>query len=92
MRACQEAVDRLNFIITQACDEVFDQRTGTPAYDELERLVEQSTRAIDHSRRVLARIRRLPQVPLPIPRDGARAGRDSASAPVVRTVVTSRRS
>jgi signal transduction histidine kinase len=56
MAACQQAVDRLNLIINQACDEAKALRWNQAARDpRVEELAEQTTRAIEHSRAVLYR-------------------------------------
>jgi signal transduction histidine kinase len=56
MAACQQAVDRLNLIINQACDEAKALRWNQGAPDpRVEELAEQTTRAIEHSRAVLYR-------------------------------------
>lgn len=60
MAACQQAVDRLNTIINQACDEASALRWPQPGLSDqrIERLVEQTTNAIEHSRAVRHRVRR----------------------------------
>jgi signal transduction histidine kinase len=56
MAACEQAVERLNLIINQACDEAKALRWNQPAPDpRVEQLAEQTTRAIEHSRAVLYR-------------------------------------
>jgi signal transduction histidine kinase len=56
MAACEQAVDRLNLIINQACDEAKALRWNQPVPDpRVEQLAEQTTRAIEHSRAVLYR-------------------------------------
>lgn len=56
MTACQEAIDRLNLVIKQACDEASAIRDGANV-ERLERIARESQRAIDHSWEVLTRIR-----------------------------------
>jgi signal transduction histidine kinase len=60
MAACQQAVERLNLIINQACDEARELRWDQPARHDprVEQLAEQTSRAIEHSRAVLYRVRR----------------------------------
>jgi signal transduction histidine kinase len=57
MDACQRAVNRLNMIIKEACDEAeaLGQRSGA-AQDEFVRMVELTQEAVTHSREVLERI------------------------------------
>jgi signal transduction histidine kinase len=56
MAACQQAVERLNLIINQACDEARALRWNHSAPDpRVEQLVDQTTKAIEHSRAVLHR-------------------------------------
>ena len=56
MTACQAAIDRLNFIISQACDEAEALRwLDTAAGDEYgARVFEEATAAIQRSRELLA--------------------------------------
>ena len=54
MSACQEAVDRLNFLISQACDEVASmKRMRDDRYGDFEANLERTRAAITHSRQVL---------------------------------------
>ena len=56
MAACHEAIDRLNLVIKQACDEAIDVRDPAAA-ERIERLIVETERAIDHSWEILIRIR-----------------------------------
>ena len=61
MTACQAAIDRLNFIISQACDEVETLRwpdTGAGA-EYGARVFEEATVAIQRSRELLGRFEEL---------------------------------
>jgi signal transduction histidine kinase len=60
MTACQEAVDRLNLIISQACDEAISlKRLEGSAQERFAELVERTTAAIGHSREVMVGLERL---------------------------------
>lgn len=58
MAACQSAIDRLNFIIAQACDEAEalhrPEVAGRHQYET--RLFEETVQAIERSRALLARL------------------------------------
>lgn len=58
MATCEEAIARLNLIISQACDEASRLHWSSSAGDtfRLEQLKEQTTHAIAESRRVLQRV------------------------------------
>ena len=54
MLACEEAVSRLNILISQACDEVASmKRMRNDRYEELQTSLERTRLAISHSRQVL---------------------------------------
>jgi len=54
MAACQDAVDRLNLVISQACDEANSiKRLQGPAYEQFDQLLKRTEAAIIHSREVL---------------------------------------
>jgi signal transduction histidine kinase len=59
MLACREAVDRLNLVIKEACDEVSAIRAyDAAAADRVERLMRETQQAVDHSWEVLTKIRK----------------------------------
>lgn len=55
---CEEAIARLNLIISQACDEASSLHWSSSVADNfrLEQLKDQTTHAIEESRRVLQRV------------------------------------
>jgi hypothetical protein len=54
MTACQQAVDRLNFIISQACDEAMGlDAMADPSHGRMQELIEETRAAIDHSQAIL---------------------------------------
>ena len=73
MAACEEAVQRLNVIISQACDEAEAlKQVKHPQVERITALLETTSAAIGHSRRVLAhvqqeRVRRAHDQPLAPP-------------------------
>ncbi|HEY9289209.1 MAG TPA: hypothetical protein VIT43_14440 [Candidatus Dormibacteraeota bacterium] len=56
MAACREAIDRLNLVITEACDEARAIRNGRNV-ERVERIALETQQAIDHSLQILTRIR-----------------------------------
>jgi len=57
MAACQDAVDRLNLVISQACDEANSiKRLQGPAYEQFDQLLKRTEAAIIHSREVLVQL------------------------------------
>src|SRR5207247_9228423 len=57
MAACQEAVDRLNLVISQACNEAdSSNRLRGPAYEQFNQLLERTEAAISQSREVLVQL------------------------------------
>ncbi len=57
MAACQDAVDRLNLVISQACDEANSiKRLQGPAYEQFNQLLKRTEAAIIHSREVLVQL------------------------------------
>ena len=57
MAACQEAVDRLNLVISQACDEADSiNRLQGPAYEQFNELLKRTEAAINQSREVLVQL------------------------------------
>jgi len=57
MAACEEAVQRLNLIISQACDEAEAlKHVKHPQVERIAALLETTSAAIGHSRRVLAHV------------------------------------
>jgi len=57
MAACQDAVDRLNLVISQACDEANSiKRLQGPAYEQFDQLLKRTEAAITHSREVLVQL------------------------------------
>ena len=57
MAACQDAVDRLNLVISQACDEANSiKRLQGPAYEQFNQLLQRTEAAIVHSREVLVQL------------------------------------
>ena len=57
MAACQDAVDRLNLVISQACDEANSiKRLQGPAYEQFNQLLQRTEAAIIHSREVLVQL------------------------------------
>jgi len=57
MAACQEAVDRLNIVISQACDEADSlKRRQGPAYEQFNQLLKRTEAAISQSREVLVQL------------------------------------
>ena len=58
MAACQDAVNRLNLVISQACDEADSlRRLQGPAYEQFNQLLTRTEAAIIHSREVLLQLR-----------------------------------
>jgi signal transduction histidine kinase len=57
MTACQDAVDRLNLIISQACDEASMRPMDGAAFEQFNERLKRTQVAIGHSQRVLAQIR-----------------------------------
>src|SRR2546423_14267608 len=58
MFSCQRAVERLNLIISQACEEPGMPEWADPlAYSKMAKLVDESRLAVDHSREVLMRVK-----------------------------------
>ena len=58
MVSCQRAVERLNFIISQACEEPGTPEWADPlAYQRMDQLVNETRLAVDHSREVLTRVK-----------------------------------
>ena len=53
MNACQEAASQLNLIINQACDEAGRLRISDVDEDRIAVLLQATSTAIDHSRRLL---------------------------------------
>ena len=57
MAACQDAVNRLNLVISQACDEANSiKRLQGPAYEQFNQLLKRTEAAIIHSREVLVQL------------------------------------
>src|SRR5438128_12033794 len=57
MAACQDAVDRLNLVISQASDEANSiKRLQGPAYEQFNQLLQRTEAAIVHSREVLVQL------------------------------------
>jgi len=57
MAACQEAVDRLNLVISQACDEADSiNRLQGPGYEQFSQLLQRTEAAISQSRQVLVQL------------------------------------
>jgi signal transduction histidine kinase len=57
MAACQEAVARLNLVISQACDEADSiNRLKGPAYEQFNQLLKRTEAAISQSRDVLVQL------------------------------------
>jgi len=57
MAACQEAVDRLNLVISQACNEADSiNRLQGPAYEQFNQLLKRTEAAISQSREVLVQL------------------------------------
>ena len=56
MKACQIAIDRLNFIISQACDEAEALRWSVDGEEYGSRMFEEATAAIGRSRELLSRL------------------------------------
>jgi hypothetical protein len=57
MAACQEAVNRLNLVISQACDEAdSNNRLKGPAYEQFNQLLKRTEAAISQSREVLVQL------------------------------------
>ena len=61
MRACEDAAERLNLIIKEACEEAVE-RSGMDAVqvERVSRLLESTTAALEQSERVLARVKQRP--------------------------------
>ena len=59
MTACQQAVDRLNFIISQACDEAMtlEAVADSPSQGRMQQLIEETRAAIDHSQAILGGVK-----------------------------------
>jgi len=77
MAACQEAVDRLNLVISQACDEADSiNRLQGPGYEQFSQLLKRTEAAIIQSRQVLVQLQRRRQDATdPAPKTGVRGGR-----------------
>ena len=77
MAACQEAVDRLNLVISQACDEADSiNRLQGPGYEQFSQLLKRTEAAIIQSRQVLVQLQRRRQDGTdPAPKRGVRGGR-----------------
>jgi len=77
MAACQEAVDRLNLVISQACDEADSiNRLQGPGYEQFSQLLKRTEAAIIQSRQVLVQLqRRRHDATDPAPKRGVRGGR-----------------
>ena len=80
MAACQEAVDRLNLVISQACDEADSiNRLQGPGYEQFSQLLKRTEAAIIQSRQVLVQLQRRRQDATdPAPKRGVRGGRMNA--------------
>jgi signal transduction histidine kinase len=57
MDACQAAVDRLNLVISEACDEATALKRPGPQLSDVLHLLQATQEAIDHSKEVMDRIR-----------------------------------
>jgi signal transduction histidine kinase len=58
MVSCQRAVERLNFIISQACDEASSAEWAHPLiHQRMTKLAEETQSRLDHSREVLTRVK-----------------------------------
>jgi len=77
MAACQEAVDRLNLVISQACDEADSiNRLQGPGYEQFSQLLKRTEAAIIQSRQVLVQLQRRRHDATDLaPKTGVRGGR-----------------
>ena len=89
MAACQEAVDRLNLVISQACDEAdsINRRQG-PAYEQFNHLLKRTEAAITQSREVLVQLQLRRQDPTDTAPNRVIRGRRMRPRPAISQAVT----